>query len=172
MPLLHFLSPALLPHTPPLPPAARLTLPVWHAVLFSQRSPHRPFRLALGPSDFLLELVEQRPRFSMTVHMVVVNRCNQRVVSELMRGVFGYNAMALQRGPKVLRHYLLSYPVLEVDEPDGSSVEGNVLKHPLGMLRSFGFNGRQEGAERFHKSDPDGSSSLYNVAMPESISLE
>jgi hypothetical protein len=38
----------------------------------------------------------------MTVQMVVDNRYNQIVVSEIMRGILGCNAMALLRGPKVL----------------------------------------------------------------------
>jgi hypothetical protein len=58
-----------------------------------------------------------------------------------MHGAFGYNAMALQLGLKVLLRYLLFYPVLKVDKPGEPSVEGDVLEHPLGIRRCFGFNG-------------------------------
>jgi hypothetical protein len=63
----------------------------------------------------------------MTVQMVLNNRCDRRVMSELTLDILGHNAMGLQRSPEVIRRYFLFHPALEVDEAGETSVEGSVL---------------------------------------------
>jgi hypothetical protein len=104
----------------------------------------------------------------MTVQGLVDNRCDRRVMSELMLRILGHNAMGLQRGPKVIRRYLLFRPALKVDETGEISMEGSVLEHPpddANQRKSFGstglvfvvhrlaVEGGQEGAERIHERE-------------------
>jgi hypothetical protein len=118
MDLLYRLSSVLLPHTPQSLSEARLTPAVCAASIrvpdpthgnrhrLDHLTPRLGLRLSsdqpLGCvgyvtsfSDFLLELDVHRPLHSMTVEMVVDDRCNRRVVSELVRSVLGYDSLCL-----------------------------------------------------------------------------
>ena len=71
----------------------------------------------------------------MTVQMVVYNRHDRRVASELILVILGHNVIGLSRGPKALRRYLMFHLALEVDEPGEASMKGNVLE--LVLFSSF-----------------------------------
>jgi hypothetical protein len=67
----------------------------------------------------------------MTVQMVVDDRRNRRVVAELVRGIFGHDALGLERGQKELRQDVLLILGLEFDETSPVPVDGNGIEHTL-----------------------------------------